>query len=104
MAKTKFNLTPKPTFTAAVPVPVPGEGPTDVQFTFKGRTREQFKELLEVKDGTKLDAIMEIASGWELDEPFDRSNVEKLLDNYLGAFDAIWDTYLRELTQARLGN
>ena len=47
---------------------------------------------------------MLMASGWELEEPFDEEHVEKLLDNYLGAFDAIQTTYLRELTEARTGN
>lgn len=104
MAKPKFSLTLKPTFTANVPIPVPGEGVSEVQFTFKGRTRSQLSEFLEDKETLKVDVVMLMASGWELEEPFDKERVEKLLDNYLGAFDAIQSTYLRELTEARLGN
>jgi len=104
MAKPKFSLTPNPTFKAKVGIPVPGEGAALVEFTFKGRTREQLKELLDDKEGLKIDAVMQMVSGWELDDPFDKEHVEKLLDNYLGAFDAIQDTYLRELTEARTKN
>lgn len=104
MAKSKFSLTPSPTFKAKVGIPVPGAGVSDVEFTFKGRTREEFKVFLENKDGLKIDAVMEMVSGWELDEPFDKEHVEQLLDNYLGAFDAIQTTYLRELTEARVKN
>ena len=104
MAKPKFTLTPNPTFKAKVGIPVPGAGVSFVEFTFKGRTRQQLQDFLEDKDGLKLDAVMLMASGWELEEPFDEEHVEKLLDNYLGAFDAIQTTYLRELTEARTGN
>jgi hypothetical protein len=104
MAKTKFTLTPKPTFTAIVAIPVPGEGTADVEFTFKGRTREQLLSMLEAEGRTWVEAIMDIASGWELEEPFDVEHVDKLLNNYLGAFEAIQSTYMRELTSKRLGN
>lgn len=105
MAKPKFTLTPTPTFKAKVLIPVPGKTAEPVEFTFKGRTREQFKEFIDnLKDREDVDVILEIASGWELDEPFDKENVEMLTENYLGAARAIIEKYLAELTQARLGN
>ncbi|OXE36906.1 MAG: hypothetical protein CGW95_04795 [Phenylobacterium zucineum] len=104
MAKTKFSLAAKPTFTAKVAIPVPGEGTADVEFTFKGRTREQLLSMLESEGKTWVDVVMDMASGWELVEPFDAEHVQQLLDNYLGAFQAIQNTYLKELTAARLGN
>lgn len=105
MAKSKFSLALKPTFSAAVPIPVPGEGAADVYFTFKARTREQLDELVgRFSELGDVDAVMEIASGWELEDPFDRVSVEKLVQNYLGAARAVIETYLKELTQARQGN
>lgn len=105
MAKTKFSLAPNPTFKAKVLIPVPGQSAEAVEFTFKGRTREAFKDFIEgLKDREDVDVVMDIASGWELDDAFDKKNVETLCENYLGAARAIIEKYLAELTQARLGN
>lgn len=107
MAKPKFSLTAKPTFAAVVPIPVPGDLAADVLFTFKGRTREQLQGFMESTRDTerlKLDIVMDMVAGWELEDPFDREHVEKLLENYLGAYQAIYETYLRELTEARAKN
>jgi len=105
MAKPKFTLTPSPTFKAKVGIPVPGNGTTAVEFTFKGRTRDEFKTFIdELANREDVDVIMDIASGWELEDAFDKENVEELIQNYLGAARAIIEKYLSELTQARLGN
>lgn len=107
MAKPKFTLVAKPTFTARVAIPIPGQAAELVEFTFKGRTRDQFADFIEsIKDGGVKDAeaIMDIASGWELEDAFDAKNIELLTQNYLGAARAIIDKYLAELTTARLGN
>lgn len=101
----KLNLTASPTFTAKVMIPVPGAKPAPVEFKFKGRTKEEFKDFLEsmssLEDG---EAIMEIASGWDLEDAFGEANVEKLVQNYIGSAKAILETYITQLTSARLGN
>lgn len=105
MAKSKFSLSVKPTFTAKVGIPIPGKSPEPVEFTFKGRTRDEFKEFIEsLSEREDADVVMDICSGWELEDAFDRENVEVLIQNYLGAARAIIEKYLSELTQARLGN
>lgn len=105
MARPKFSLTASPTFKARVGIPVPGDKAVDVEFTFKGRTREAFKDFIDsLKDRDDAEVIMDIASGWDLDDAFEKENIEKLTQNYLGAARAIIEKYLSELTQARLGN
>lgn len=105
MAKVKLALTNAPTFKAKVAIPVPGAKAVEVEFTFKGRTGEQFKEFVDALAGMEdAEAIMGLASGWELDDPFTRENVALLVDNYLGAARVIIEKYFAELTQARLGN
>jgi hypothetical protein len=105
MAKPKLSLTLKPTFTAKVPIPIPGSGVEPVEFIFKARTRMQFAEFVDaLKDRPDVDVILDIASGWELEDAFGKEMVEKLCDSYMGAARAIIETYLQELTQARLGN
>ena len=105
MAKTKFSLSTSPTFKAKVLIPIPGKSSEPVEFTFKGRTREQFKDFIDgLKDREDVDVILDIASGWELEDAFDKENVEMLTENYIGAARAVIEKYISELTQARLGN
>ena len=105
MAKPKFSLTANPTFKALVDVPVPGGKSAAVEFTFKSRTRDEFRLFIDgLGDRLDVDVIMDMASGWDLEDPFDQANVELLTQNYLGAARAITEKYLSELTAARLGN
>ena len=105
MAKPKLTLTQNPTFRAKVSIPIPGDKATDVEFTFKARTRDQFKEFIEaLKDREDVEVIMDIACGWELDDAWSAENVEKLTQIYIGASKAILEKYITELSNARLGN
>lgn len=105
MAKPKFSLTANPTFKAVVDVPVPGGKSAAVEFTFKSRTRDDFRLFIDgLGDRLDVDVIMDMASGWDLEDPFDQVNVELLTQNYLGAARAVIEKYLSELTAARLGN
>ena len=72
MAKPKFNLTASPTFKEPVAIPCPGGKSVNVEFTFKHRTKEEFKEFIDALPNREdVDVIMDMASGWELDEPFE---------------------------------
>lgn len=101
----KLVLTASPTFKTNVLIPVPGKKPTPVEFTFKGRTKTEFKAFVDtMRDRDDVDVILDIATGWELTEAFDREGVEQLCDAYIGAARAVIETYLNELSAARLGN
>lgn len=111
MAKPKLNLNPAATFKATVTIPVPGGRDAAVEFIFKYRDREEFKEFLDTLNGVegaeapqKIDVMMDIASGWDLDEPFDKTSVDKMLRLYMGAPQAVIDTYVSEMTGARVKN
>lgn len=104
MAK-KFSLVPSPTFKAPVAIQVPGGKPVEVEFVFKHRDRENFKELIDSLEGRKdVEVLLDIASGWELEDAFDEKNLQKLVDNYLGAGRAVLETYIAEQTAARVKN
>jgi len=101
----KLSLVAKPTFSSKVSIPVAGDKAATVQFTFKARTREAFKAFIEgLTDREDVDVVLDIASGWDLEDAFDRENVELLTQNYLGAARAIIEAYLSELTAARAKN
>jgi hypothetical protein len=100
-----LKLKADPTFSAAVSIPVAGGKAEKVKFTFRHRTKDQLKawqETVEGKDDAAL--ILEMASGWDLAEPFDLENVTFLVQNYMGSGNAVVQTYMSELSGARLGN
>jgi hypothetical protein len=101
----KLKLVADPTFQAAVPIPIAGGKPVPVVFTFKHRTRAALDEWMKVMEGkSNLEYIMGMAEAWELEDAFTKENVELLLQNRLGAADAISFTYHNELYPAKLGN
>ncbi|NHZ89292.1 hypothetical protein F2P45_09740 [Massilia sp. CCM 8733] len=115
--KQKFSLNVAPTFKAPVTITIPGGGEAEIMFTFKHRTRDEFKAFTEnlkasadADDGTKgdgpkdADVLLDIASGWDLDEPFDAASLDKLVQRYMGAAQAVIGAYFGELTGARAKN
>lgn len=101
----KLTLVASPTFKHHVSIPVPGGKPASVEFTFKARSKTDFKEFVgAMGDREDIDVIMDLASGWDLAEPFDRENVEKMTELYIGSAMAIIETYVRECTGARAKN
>ena len=105
MAKPKFSLTASPTFKAKVTIPVAGGKPVDVEFTFKHRTREVFRTFVEgLPNREDVETIMDIASGWDLDDAFDAESLEELVENHIGSGLAIIQTYITELTAGKAKN
>jgi hypothetical protein len=128
VAKIKLDLEPTDvlSFDRVVPIPTPDGKSLKVTFTFKYRDREsaikyfdEYREqLVAFVDGEQSDAlaktleyiefevrtIMDVASGWNIDAPWDATNLRKLLVKYAGAGSAIMADYRVSLTQGRLGN
>lgn len=101
----KLTLKQNPTFEAPVAIPMPGSAAVSVNFTFRNRTREQFEKWLKTLESrSKDEAVLDMAAGWELEDEFNAENVNELLSNYLGAFDAIFEKYLAEVTQVKTKN
>ena len=93
----KLSLTPPPTFTMSVAIPVPA-GTANVGLTFKYRDRPalgKFAELLKKMPDEK--AIAAVCEGWDLDDPFNAKSIKRLCDAYPGAGYAIVQAYLRAL-------
>lgn len=104
----KFKLTPDPTFKKSVEIPIPGARPASVEFIFKHRNKEQLSEWLENVGKFDTDAalILDIASGWDLEDPFDDESIATLCNEYAGAGTSVLHTYVAEASggQVRLGN
>ena len=102
----KFTLVASPTFKAKVMIPVAGSQPAPIEFIFKHRDTDVFKEWMDNLKGSTDDVelIKDIASGWDLDDPFDDENILMLTQNYMGSARAVVEKYIAENTGAKLGN
>ncbi len=100
-----LRLIADPTFKAKVPIPIPGSEPVEVEFEFKHRTQSELTKFMEAaKDRADVENIMGAVVGWDFTDKFNKDNVRRLLENYLGASRAISATYFRELMGLRQGN
>ena len=105
MAKPKFNLVAIPTFKFKVSIPVSGGKSVDVEFVYKHRTRAQFVEFVDtLGDREDVSVIMDIASGWDLEDAFSAESLELMTQNYMGSARAIIQTYINELSDVRVKN
>lgn len=105
MAKSKLVLTANPTFKAKVSIPVAGGPAVPVEFTFKHRSKDDFQEWVgAIADKDDVVLIQEVASAWELDEPFDFDHITQMTQNYIGSARAVIETYIAQQTAAKLGN
>ncbi len=112
----KLKLVPNPTFTALVPIFVPGGDPVKVKFTFKHRTKTQLKEwLTSTAEGRKemsdAEYLMEAVVGWDDVEgedgaqaQFSKETFAEFLENHGAAVRAIITAYSDELSGAREKN
>ena len=105
-----FKINPNPTFKAKVEIQIPGGEKQTIECEFKHRTATQLKEWLSALDKMEepmknAEFVLEFVIGWSgVDVPFSKENVAQLVDNYHTAASSMRDTYLQELTTARLGN
>lgn len=101
----KFKLVANPTFKAKVGIPVAGGEHVEVEFTFKHRTKTALEEFIASREKqSDVDTFLEMVSGWDLADEFNKENVETLLENYIGAALETFRVYLDQLVQARLKN
>lgn len=109
MAKnTLFTLQPEPTFKAPVTIQKPGGGEATITVEFKHRGRKAlaaFFDELTTSNRSDVDALLDLVVGWEgVDAKFDRDALELLLDAYPTSALALFETYRRELLEARAKN
>ncbi|WP_295378361.1 phage tail assembly chaperone [uncultured Pseudacidovorax sp.] len=97
----KFKLKADPTFTAPAKIPMAGGQVGEIVFTFKHRTKTELDEFLkQLPELTDAEAILAMASGWDLEEPLTLENAHVLLENHYSAPRAIVDAYVGGLFQA----
>ena len=108
-----FTIDPKPTFRATVPVPVPGQdAPASLVLVFRHLGKKALRAWIDgAKDKKDADFLGAVVVDWDAvqdaqgqDVAFNAAAFEQLLDSYATAGDAIFNAYLRELTEGRAKN
>lgn len=101
----KLVLQPNPRFKGKVAIPCTEEEPATVELIFKHRTRSAFVEFWHTRTGeSDLDIVMDIVSGWDLEEEFNHDNVGKMLENYFCAAETIVNAYGDLLKEGKTKN
>lgn len=125
--KIKLGTRPK-SFPRTVVFPML-EGPDgQIEMSFKYRTREEFgtfvdalveaagitatpgdekfsmAKMLGKTSAANADYVLQIADGWNLDEPFTREAIEQLGNEIPAAVLAIMEDYRSAITEGRKGN
>ncbi|MEY2686558.1 MAG: hypothetical protein RL375_756 [Pseudomonadota bacterium] len=108
-----FQLDPAPTFDASVSISVPGQADgIALQVTFRHKRKTAIADWISRARGRSdaeiLDEVIERWSGVHnaagKDVPYSREALDTLLENYPAAKDDLFQTYLRELTEAKRKN
>lgn len=131
MAKIKLGSRPKTVLqTLTVQLPEGGEGTIRMSYVY--RTRTEFgefvdglvraagvaapksqadedvvfslRESLEMTRDKNAEYILQVATGWDLDEEFNLANVQQMCDELPGLALLIIEHYRRACTEGRLGN
>lgn len=108
-----FKITPDPTFSAAVPITVPGmPEPLELAVVFRHKNRLAFNAWVDSFAG-KADAsiLHDVIVSWSnvQDEagqevPYSLTALTNLLNNYAQATAELYTAYKRELTESRVKN
>lgn len=106
-----FNLCPSPTFTAPVPLSVPGlREPLEVNFTFKHLPRTALEKWINrYVSAPGHEALAEVITGWDMRRDgqavdYSVSALAELCEAYTPARGEISDAYILELTRAKRKN
>lgn len=124
----KFKIAQAATFLGTVMIPVVGQEPVKVDFTFKYRNRvelaalfdewnqrrkegqERFgekptvSEIVAIDTENQMQQIKDLVVGWEFDDKFDDESIKALVTSCHGTTEAVVDAYQAAFTKARTGN
>lgn len=108
-----FQLDPAPTFQVSVPISVPGQAEgLALLVTYRHKRKTQLADWIgRARGRSDVEILGEVIDGWAgihnaagQDVPYTKDNLSTLLENYPAAKDDLFQTYLRELTEAKRKN
>jgi hypothetical protein len=102
-----FKLQPNPTFKAKVSISVAGEKRLpEIEIEFKYLNKEAIKKYFEdIAGKSDAEALSEIIVGWSgVDQPYSAEALTLLVDNYPAAAADLFETFRKELLEAKRKN
>ena len=73
--------------------------------TFKHRTKTGLDEFIKSREAkSDSESFMAMVEAWDLEDPFNKENVDLLLENFIGAALATYRVYVEELVGSRIKN
>lgn len=108
-----FQLDPNPTFPATVLISVPGQqSGTPLLVIFRHKRKTAIADwIARARGRTDAEILGEVIERWSgmhnsqgEDVHYTPDNLDTLLENYPAAKDDLFQTYLRELTEAKRKN
>lgn len=104
MAKFKLTLGRLPDFKMPVSFVLPNGDEAKIIFTVRHKSAEEIQELFARDDIRDGDFILELATAWDLEEEFNKENVDALIKLYPSAALGLSQTYMRALAGQRVKN
>lgn len=102
-----FKIKANPTFPAIVKIRAAGGEVLDLPVVFRHKRRDDvqafFRDAAE-QGRPDVDCILDLVESWDADMPLSRESVLELMQEHPAAPARIFDTYMAELLEARLGN
>lgn len=76
-----------------------------LKLTCKHRTKDGLTEFTKSRvDKSDVDSILDMSTGWDLDDAFTAENIETLCQNYIAAPLEIYKAYIDQLVGAKVKN
>lgn len=124
----KFKVAQAPTFKGPVMIPIVGQAPVKVEFTFKYRDRvdlatlfdewnqrrkagferlgdnPSLSEVVAVDTEQQSQQIKDLVVGWAFDDKFDEESIKALVKSCHGTTEAVVAAYEDAYAKARSGN
>lgn len=101
----KLSLEVSPTFPLTVTIPKAGAEPVMLKLTGRHRTKTQLDEFIKSRaDKEDAASILDMATGWDLDDAFTLENIEMMCQNYIAAPLEIYRAYIDQLVGAKAKN
>lgn len=104
MAKVKFVLGKLPDFDLPVDFVMVNGDESRIVFKARHKSAEEIQALYNREDVRDGDFILELASGWNIEDEFNKENVDELIKYYPSAAFALSQTYMRALAGQRVKN
>ena len=102
-----FKIKANPTFPATVKIRAPGGEVQELPVVFRHKRKDEVKEFFEEaseKNKSDVDCILELVESWDADMDLSVKSLEELIQVNPKAPTAIFNCYMAELIDARLGN